>query len=235
MHKAPAGVDTVLSGQSQPYVQLHQHRAGRVAERGVNLIKSDSGYRVVIWGARTRALGTPDRYVPVRRLLIALKTSLDPITRFAVFEGNDEDLRGRPSRRSSVSYLQTQFDLGAFKGETSDEAFYVRLRRHQQPAVRSRTRERSYIEVGVALKSPAEFIVIRLGQQQAGTIRHRQPGRELTMAVSLKPSLSSIATDPFRNFKFRVVIHHPGIRGFATMGFMAVSGLVHHHRGDPVP
>ena len=45
------------------------------------------------------------------------------------------------------------------------------------------------------------------------------------MAVSLKPSLSSIATDPFRNFKFRVVIHHPGIRGFATMGFMAVSGL----------
>lgn len=45
------------------------------------------------------------------------------------------------------------------------------------------------------------------------------------MAVNLKPSLSSVATDPFRNFKFKVVIHHPGIRGFATMGFMAVSGL----------
>ena len=29
------------------------------------------------------------------------------------------------------------------------------------------------------------------------------------MAVALKPSLSNIATDPFRNFKFRVVIHHP--------------------------
>jgi phage tail-like protein len=45
------------------------------------------------------------------------------------------------------------------------------------------------------------------------------------MAVNLKPSLSHIATDPFRNFKFKVIIHHPGIRGFATMGFMAVSGL----------
>jgi phage tail-like protein len=45
------------------------------------------------------------------------------------------------------------------------------------------------------------------------------------MSVTLKPSLSSIATDPFRNFKFMVVIHHPGIRGFAPMGFMAVSGL----------
>jgi phage tail-like protein len=45
------------------------------------------------------------------------------------------------------------------------------------------------------------------------------------MAVNLKPSLSSVATDPLRNFKFRVQIHHPGITGFATMGFMAVSGL----------
>lgn len=45
------------------------------------------------------------------------------------------------------------------------------------------------------------------------------------MAVEIKESLSSIATDPFRNFKFRVYIRHPRIRGFATMGFMSVSGL----------
>lgn len=45
------------------------------------------------------------------------------------------------------------------------------------------------------------------------------------MAVVQKPSLSSIATDPLRNFKFKVQIHHPGIRGFVNMGFMAVSGL----------
>lgn len=45
------------------------------------------------------------------------------------------------------------------------------------------------------------------------------------MTVNLKPSLSSLATDPLRNFKFRVDVHHPGITGFATMGFMAVSGL----------
>jgi phage tail-like protein len=45
------------------------------------------------------------------------------------------------------------------------------------------------------------------------------------MSVNLKPSLSSVTTDPLRNFKFRVTIQHPGIRGFATMGFMAVSGL----------
>lgn len=45
------------------------------------------------------------------------------------------------------------------------------------------------------------------------------------MAVNLKESRSNIATDPFRNFKFRVVITHPRIPGFASMGYMAVSGL----------
>jgi phage tail-like protein len=45
------------------------------------------------------------------------------------------------------------------------------------------------------------------------------------MAVDLKPTMSNLQTDPFRNFKFRVAIAHPQIPGFASMGFMAVSGL----------
>lgn len=39
------------------------------------------------------------------------------------------------------------------------------------------------------------------------------------------PSIAHLATDPLRNFKFNVNIMHPHIRGFATMGFMTVSGL----------
>lgn len=39
------------------------------------------------------------------------------------------------------------------------------------------------------------------------------------------PSLAHLATDPLRNFKFNVNIMHPNIPGFATMGFMTVSGL----------
>lgn len=39
------------------------------------------------------------------------------------------------------------------------------------------------------------------------------------------PSIAHLATDPLRNFKFNVNIMHPSIRGFATMGFMTVSGL----------
>lgn len=39
------------------------------------------------------------------------------------------------------------------------------------------------------------------------------------------PSIAHLATDPLRNFKFNVNIIHPNISGFATMGFMTVSGL----------
>lgn len=39
------------------------------------------------------------------------------------------------------------------------------------------------------------------------------------------PSIAHLATDPLRNFKFNVNIMHPNISGFATMGFMTVSGL----------
>lgn len=45
------------------------------------------------------------------------------------------------------------------------------------------------------------------------------------MSVDLKPSLSHVYTDPFRNFKFKVNIHHPGLTGHAQMGFMMVSGF----------
>jgi phage tail-like protein len=38
-------------------------------------------------------------------------------------------------------------------------------------------------------------------------------------------TVGHIATDPLRNFKFQVQIQHPGIKGFARMGFMSVSGL----------
>lgn len=45
------------------------------------------------------------------------------------------------------------------------------------------------------------------------------------MSVRIKPTLAHLATDPFRNFKFRVAIRHPRISGLLTMGFMMVSGL----------
>lgn len=164
VHKAPAGITTTLSGVVQPYVNYTNVQQDTLANSALNLLKTVPGSGVVIWGARTQSLNTPDRYVSVRRLLISLKTSLYSITRFAVFEGNDEDLRATLEEVVS-SYLQQQFDLGAFKGDTPDDAFYATCDDTNNPpsAVDAGTIN---IEVGVALKSPAEYVVIRLGQQQ---------------------------------------------------------------------
>lgn len=166
VHKAPAGVATVLSGASNPYLQYSNTEQDDIAKASVNLIKPVPGTGIVIWGARTRAVGTADRYVSVRRLLIAIKASLTNITRFAAFENNDDDMR-LVVEETVRRYLQTQFDLGALKGRTSEQAFFVRCDESNNPP----SVEESgtlVIEVGVALKTPAEFILIRIGQQEAG-------------------------------------------------------------------
>jgi hypothetical protein len=168
VHKAPAGVQTAISGAVQPYVTYTNAQMDTLATSAVNLIKPIPGSGVCIWGARTQSLLTPDRYVPVRRLLISLKSTLIDITRFAVFEGNDEDLRATVEDVVG-NFLQAQFDLGAFKGSTPEDAFYVRCDDTNNPPA-SVDAGLINVEIGVALKSPAEFVVISLGQTQAGGV-----------------------------------------------------------------
>lgn len=45
------------------------------------------------------------------------------------------------------------------------------------------------------------------------------------MTVTLKPSFSHLATDPLRNFKFRIAILNPDFPGMVNMGFMSLDGL----------
>jgi phage tail sheath protein FI len=167
VHKAPAGVQTVIAGAVQPYINYSNAQQDTLSQSQVNLIKTIPGTGVVIWGARTQATITPDRYVSIRRLLISLKTSLYAITRFAVFEGNSEELRALVEE-TVRSFLQVKFDQGAFKGSSPDQAFFVRCDDTNNPPAQVDAGVIN-IEVGVALKSPAEFVIIRLGQTQAGT------------------------------------------------------------------
>lgn len=167
VHKAPAGVATILSGALQPYRLFTNTQQDSLASSAVNLIKPVPGSGIVIWGARTKALGTSDRYVPVRRLLIAMKASLTNLTRFAAFENNDTDIR-LTVEETVRRYLQTQFDLGALKGASPAQAFFVRCDASNNPPAVEESGT-LVVEVGVALKTPAEFILIRIGQQEAGT------------------------------------------------------------------
>lgn len=168
VHKAPAGVQTSLSAAVAPFKNYTNVQQDTLAGSAVNLIRTIPGAGVAIMGARTQSNGYPDRYVPVRRLLVHLKTALADRSRFAVFEPNDADLWATIEEVLG-SYLQTMYDLGAFKGDSPEQGFYVRCDETiNSPATVDAGLVN--IEVGVALKSPAEFIVIRLGQQEAGAV-----------------------------------------------------------------
>jgi phage tail sheath protein FI len=166
--KAPAGVQTALLAVIAPYLYYTDAQQDSLVSGMINLIKRIPGGGVCIWGARTQASGFPDRYIPVRRMLIHLKSSLQALTRFAVFENNDDDLWSTV-QDVCETYLTTQMEIGALKGTNADEAFYVRcdetINTPDQVAAGVVN-----IEIGVALQTPAEFIVIRLGQTQAGTV-----------------------------------------------------------------
>ena len=59
-------------------------------------------------GVRTLKQGMPDRYVPVRRMLIFLRQTLSDLTRFAVFKPNNPELwstlTARPNGPGPVTY-----------------------------------------------------------------------------------------------------------------------------------
>jgi phage tail sheath protein FI len=113
------------------------------------------------------ARNTSERYVTVRRSLNYLKDLLKTSTQTALFEPNDERLWADLTVRIS-SLLNTFWASGGLKGRTSTEAFFIRCNatNNTQADIENGTVN---IEVGVALQSPAEFIVITISQWTGGS------------------------------------------------------------------
>lgn len=166
VHKAPAGVGTALVGVVAPAFSYTNPQQDTLVNSGVNLIKAVPGAGVCIMGSRTQNSGFADKYVPVRRLLIAIKSALNSVTRFAIFENNDNELWDDLDE-AVTSYLAQQYELGAFKGSSQEQAFYVLCDATNNTQADADAGIVN-VEVGVALQYPAEFIVIRLGQTAAG-------------------------------------------------------------------
>jgi phage tail sheath protein FI len=166
VHKAPAGTEASLRAINA-FVRFTDAQLDTLNSASVNVIRSIPGFGFCIFGARTLATRTPDRYVNVRRTLIAVKRGILNITRFAIFEPNDEILWENLSAIVS-QFLSTQFQLGVLRGDVPDQAFYVKCDEDNNPAG-SVNAGVVTVEVGVALRSPAEFIVIRIGQFDGGS------------------------------------------------------------------
>ena len=64
-------------------------------------------------------------------------------------------------QRELRSYLGTLWMLGALKGETPEEAFFVKCDMETNPAEERKAGE-TVTEIGLAPLSPAEFVVMRI-------------------------------------------------------------------------
>lgn len=132
----------------------------------VNAIKLVPGAGFCIFGTRTLAQGFPDRYVNVQRTLIKLTHDMQNILSAYLFDDNDPDLWAAITT-ALTTYLTQQMQLGTLAGSTPDSAFTVTCDSSNNTAASAQS---GYVNatVGVALQSPAEFIVIDL-QQLAGS------------------------------------------------------------------
>jgi phage tail sheath protein FI len=166
VQKPPAGIDTVLKGVLDVQFRFSNADQDTLNVAGVNVLKPMPGTGFVIYGARTLSLGMPDRYVSVRRSLMLIKKGILDATRFAVFEPNDQILWDQVNAVIS-QYLLTLMQTGVLAGSTPDQSFFVVCdSTNNTPA--SVANGAVNISVGVALQTPAEFIVIQIGQSSGG-------------------------------------------------------------------
>ena len=165
--KAPAGYTYDLRGVYGLSLNFTESQVGTLYTAHVNTMKTIPGGGTIINGARTLKRTDITKYVPVRRSLNYLKDNIERITAMSVFEPNGErvwtDINTRLSR-----YLSDFWAVGGLKGRNSTEAFYIVCDTSNNPAYSIENGE-LHVEVGVALQSPAEFIVINISQFSGGT------------------------------------------------------------------
>jgi len=169
--KAPAGVDSGLTGALGLQYVLTDLQNGSLNILAVNCLRQFPIYNEVVWGARTMAgadaVGSEWKYVPIRRLALFLESSLYAGTQWVVFEPNDEPLWSQ-IRLNVGAFMQDLFLKGAFQGTTPQQAYFVKCDSSNNP--------QSSIDLGIvnilvgfAPLYPAEFVVIQI-QQMAGQL-----------------------------------------------------------------
>lgn len=164
--KAPAGLQTSLQGvvALETLLSSNDLDSLNTGTQPVNALRQIPGSGLTVMGARTLLQdGTANRYVNMRRSLNYLESQLNNITRFALFENNDEVLWSRIRTTINV-FLSDYRNRGGLRGATNDQAFFI-LCDSTNNTQTSIANGEVHIQVGVALQYPAEFVVIDLSQK----------------------------------------------------------------------
>jgi phage tail sheath protein FI len=169
--KAPAGLEASLVGVPQLSAALSDHQNAELNALGINCLRTFSGVRHVVWGARTiegnDRFASEWKYVPVRRMALFIEESLYRGMQWVIFEPNDESLWAQ-IRLNVGAFLHNLFRQGAFQGRTPSEAYFVKCDRETTTQTDIKLGFVNIL-VGFAPLKPAEFVVIRI-TQMAGQI-----------------------------------------------------------------
>jgi phage tail sheath protein FI len=166
--KAPAGVEAALLGVSGLEYNVEDAEQDFLNPLGVNALRKLPSYGNVIWGTRTLSTkANPEwRYVPVRRTAIFIEQSVYNGIQWAVFEPNNNGLWS--SLRANIeSFMAGLFRSGAFQGEKSSDAYFVRCGLGSTMTQDDIDRGQVIVLIGFAPVKPAEFVIVRL-QQKVG-------------------------------------------------------------------
>lgn len=166
--KAPAGVESSLRGLVGLEFVVDDGDQDQLNPLGVNCLRRFPNYGSVVWGTRTLSTkANPEwRYVPVRRTAIFIEESLYNGIQWAVFEPNDHRLWG--SLRANIGgFMNGLFRAGAFQGEKSSDAYFVRCGLGDTMTQDDIDRGQVIVIVGFAPLKPAEFVIVRIQQKVA--------------------------------------------------------------------
>ncbi|MBT9497696.1 MAG: phage tail sheath family protein [Zoogloea sp.] len=162
--KAPANVS--LTGVIGPTYALDSDDTDNLnvdatAGKSVNAIRSFVGKGTLVWGARTLAGNDNEwRYISVRRFFNMVEESVKKSTYWAVFEPNDANTWVKV-RGMIESYLTQKWREGALAGSTTKDAFFVRCGLGTTMSSQDILEGRMYVEIGMAVVRPAEFIILK--------------------------------------------------------------------------
>ncbi len=166
--KAPAGVEASVRGMAGLEFAVDDGDQDQLNPEGVNCLRQLPSYGAVVWGTRTLSTkANPEwRYVPVRRTAIYIESSIYNGIQWAVFEPNDHRLWS--SLRANIgAFMDGLFRAGAFQGQKSSDAYFVRCGLGDTMTQDDIDRGQVIAIVGFAPLKPAEFVIVRI-QQKVG-------------------------------------------------------------------
>jgi hypothetical protein len=164
-HVAPANERLIGVVGLSPQVDDSINGAIYATPLNINPMRAFPGLGIQVWGARTLSVDRWMRYLPVRRCLSAIERRVLAALRPLVFEPITPTLWFQITQ-AVLGVLVPIFNAGALRGDTAEQAFYVRCDDTNNPP-ETVAAGQVLCEVGVAIAAPAEFIVFRVGRREA--------------------------------------------------------------------